>query len=590
MQGLNGLLRYSASGRRQFLRGIVLRTLAQFFAVVPFFVAWLALSDVQWASGEWSHWGWLWAALGVCLVAQLAFSHFGQLDCFLGSYALMGKYRQALAEHLRRLPLGWFARHRIGATSALMTDQVRRVEDIFSHMLPEVVLGLATPLLFAVLLLTVDPLLTLALFATLIPGLLLLWLMTHFLLRGVREQGQRFAVASGLLVEFVSGIKTLRLFNRQGAMLKRLDETFGEIRRASMGMEAWGGGGVLLFRLLAEGGLVVMFITAALMWRDGQLNPATWLLFVLVGYKVINPLIEAAAWFTLLRVMRQSAARLDALMAEPTQAEEGEGVVPENDDIRFDNVSFGYDDRRVVENISFSVPQGSVTALVGPSGSGKSTLLNLLGGFWSPDEGEISLGGVSLEKLGARALYQRLGYVMQDVQLFDGTVLDNVRIGNPQASDEQVMAACREAYCDEFVQLLPEGYHTRLGEGAQRLSGGERQRLSIARMMLKESSIIVLDEATALLDPLSQAQVQLALTRLARGKTVVMIAHRLRTVEFASQILVLDGGRIVEQGTHQQLVEQEGLYNRLWQTQEQDRRFSEGKMAELDVVGGDAHH
>jgi len=220
-----------------------------------------------------------------------------------------------------------------------------------------------------------------------------------------------------------------------------------------------------------------------------------------------------------------------------------------------------------------------VTALVGPSGSGKSTLLNLLGGFWSPDSWEISLGEVPLGKLGARDLYQRLGYVMQDVQLFDGSVLDNVRIGNPQASDEQVMAACREACCDEFVRLLPEGYHTRLGEGAQRLSGGERQRLSIARMMLKESSIIVLDEATALLDPLSQAQVQLALTRLARGKTVVMIAHRLRTVEFASQILVLDGGRIVAQGTHAQLVEQEGLYRQLWQSQEQDRLFSEGKMA-----------
>ncbi|WP_437887063.1 ABC transporter ATP-binding protein [Phytobacter sp. V91] len=590
MSGLNGLLRYSAAGRRQFLRGIVLRTLAQLFAVVPFFIAWLALSDVQWASGAWQHWGALWAALGICLLAQLVFSHFGQLDCFLGSYALMGKYRQALAEHLRRLPLGWFARHRIGSTSALMTDQVRRVEDIFSHMLPEVVLGLATPLLFALLLLFVDPLLTLALFATLLPGLLLLWVTIHFLLRGVREQGQRFALASGLLVEFVSGIRTLRLFNRQEVMLKRLDETFGEIRRASMGIEGWGGGGVLLFRLLAEGGLVVMFITAGLLWRDGQLDPATWLLFVLVGYKVINPLLDAAAWFTLLRVMSQSAARLEALLGEPTQAEEGDGSQPVDDEIRFDHVSFGYDQRRVVEDISFRVPQGSVTALVGTSGSGKSTLLNLLGGFWSPDSGTISLGGVPLEKLGARALYQRLGYVMQEVQLFDGSVLDNVRIGNPQASDEQVMAACREACCDEFVHLLPEGYHTRLGEGGQRLSGGERQRLSIARMMLKASSVILLDEATALLDPLSQAQVQQALTRLARDKTVLMIAHRLRTVEYASQILVLDGGRIVERGTHQQLLEKEGLYHRLWQVQEQDRLFSEGKMAEFDVISSDLHH
>ncbi len=577
MQGLSGLLRYSASGRRQFLRGIVLRTLAQLFAVLPFFIAWLALRELQ-PGEDGQIWGWLWGGLAVCLLAQLLLSHFGQLDCFLGSYALMSKYRQALADHLRRLPLGWFQQHRIGSTSALLTDQVRRVEDIFSHILPEVVLGLATPLLFALLLLAVDPLLTLALFATLIPGVVLLWLMTHFLLRGVREQGQRFAIASGLLVEFVSGIKTLRLFNRQDAMLKRLDETFGDIRRASMGMEMWGGGGVLLFRLLTEGGLVVMFITAALLWQQGTLDPATWLLFVLVGYKVINPLLDAAMWFTLLRVMRQSATKLEELLHQPTQAEEGDGSIPSDNTLRFAHVSFGYDkERRVVDDVTFYVPQGSVTALVGPSGSGKSTLLNLLGGFWSPQAGEITLGGVVLDKLGARALYQRIGYVMQDVQLFDGSVLDNVRIGNPEASDEQVMAACGNACCDEFVRLLPEGYYTQLGEGAQRLSGGERQRLSIARMMLKDPAIIILDEATALLDPLSQAQVQLALTRLARGKTVVMIAHRLRTVEFASQILVLNGGRIVEQGTHEQLLVAQQLYSRLWQAQEQDYAFSERK-------------
>lgn len=577
MQGLSGLLCYSASGRRQFLRGIVLRTLAQLFAVVPFFIAWLTLRELQ-PGADGQIWGWLWGGLAVCLLAQLLLSHFGQLDCFLGSYALMSKYRQVLADHLRRLPLGWFQQHRIGSTSALLTDQVRRVEDIFSHILPEVVLGLATPLLFALLLLAVDPLLTLALFATLIPGVALLWLMTHMLLRGVREQGQRFAIASGLLVEFVSGIKTLRLFNRQDAMLKRLDETFGDIRRASMGMEMWGGGGVLLFRLLTEGGLVVMFITAALLWQQGTLDPATWLLFVLVGYKVINPLLDAAMWFTLLRVMRQSATKLEELLHQPTQAEEGDGSIPSYNSLRFAHVSFGYDkERRVVDDVTFDVPPGSVTALVGPSGSGKSTLLNLLGGFWSPQLGEITLGGVVLDKLGARVLYQRIGYVMQDVQLFDGSVLDNVRIGNPQASDEQVMAACRNACCDEFVRLLPEGYHTQLGEGAQRLSGGERQRLSIARMMLKDPAIIILDEATALLDPLSQAQVQLALTRLARGKTVVMIAHRLRTVEFASQILVLDGGRIVEQGTHEQLLADQRLYSRLWQAQEQDYAFSERK-------------
>lgn len=569
MSMLNQIQGQGKRGVGQIVGGVILRILAQLFAIAPFFIAWLALRTVAFHQGDWPNWSALVFALAVCFIAQLICSHFGQLGCFLGSYEIMMRYREAVADHLRKLPLGYFQRRRLGETSALLTDHMRRVEEIFSHLLPEVIVNLSTPVIFVILLLTINVPLTLALLCTFPVGLLLLWGMSVFMLRAAKRQGERFALASGLLLEFIGGIKTLRQFNRHQGMLATLDRTFGEIKQASMGIEAWGGGGVQLFRLFTELGLVAMFICASQLLLQEALDPFTWLLFVLVAFKVIDPLLDAAAWFTLMNVMRQSSRRLNALMAETAQEEESAQPLPAQNTLSFDRVSFAYDRQPVLKNISFSVPEGTVTALVGASGSGKSTLLHLSGRFWDVQQGAISLGGVDITRLGTAQIYDRIGYVFQDVQLFDGSVIDNVRIGRPDASDEAVMAACRAACCQPFIDLLPQGYHTRLGEGAQRLSGGERQRLSIARMMLKDPAIILLDEATALLDPLTQAEIQLALSRLAVGKTVMMIAHRLRTVEYAEQILVLDHGEIVEQGNHQQLMAKKGGYYRLWQVQEQ---------------------
>lgn len=568
MSMLNQIRSAGGRGFSQIAWGIVLRILAQTCAIAPFFIAWLALRNVTFGGVDWPHWPQLALALGVCFIAQLVCSHFGQLGCFLGSYALMMRYREIVANHLRNIPLGYFQRHRLGETSALLTDHMRRIEEIFSHLLPEVVVGLSAPVIFVAILLTVNVPLTLALLSTLPIGLLGLWVLSRFLLRATRHQGQRFVQASGLLLEFIGGIKTLRLFNRQDKMLKQIDNSFSEIRQASMGIEALGGGGVQLFRLFTELGLVTMFICAGYLALGNGLDPFTWLLFVLVAYKVIDPLLDAAAYFALMSVMRQSMKRLEALTDEPIQAEESDQPLPVGNEITFDSVSFAYEQKSVLKSVSFQVEQGTVTALVGTSGSGKSTILHLLGRFYEPAQGLISLGGTPLSQLGSAQVYERIGYVFQDVQLFDGSVLDNVRIGRPDASDDEVIAACKAACCDSFVQQLPQGYHTPLGEGAQRLSGGERQRLSIARMILKSPAVILLDEATALLDPLTQSEIQLALSRLAVGKTVMMIAHRLRTVEFAEQILVVDDGEIVQRGTHRQLLAEEGIYQQLWLAQE----------------------
>ncbi len=561
---LHEVIAIAARQPRQIYRGIALRVIAQACAIAPFFLAWLALCGLL--QGESGDGIWLWLAMAACLIGQLLFSHWGQLDCFVGAYDLMKHYRIALIGHLYRMPLGFFQQRRLGTLTASLIDDVKCVEEIFTHLIAEVVVGLSVPLLFMLALMCIDWRLSLALLIPLPLGWLLNQNFCHILQQKAERQSARLAKASGQLVEFIGAIVTLRLFDRHEAFLTNLREAFAQIRQASLGIEVWGGGGVQLLRLMIELGLVLLVLMAAWLFDSQRLDQATWLLFVLVAYKIVDSLLDVSAYLTQLRMMSLAATRLNALMALPAQPQ-GSHDAPEDVSLAFDQVSFAYDEEPVLRDVSFSVPAGSITAIVGPSGSGKSTLLHLLGRFYDPQQGRITLGGIDLRELRSEALYQTLGFVFQDVQLFDGSVLDNVRVGCPQASEEAVRQAYRDACCEAFIKQLDEGDHSRLGEGGQRLSGGERQRLSIARMMLMKPRVVLLDEATASIDPNAQRDIQRGLSRLAQGRTVVMIAHRLRTVEHVDQILVLDHGTIVESGNHQQLLALDGLYKRLWDEQ-----------------------
>lgn len=243
-------------------------------------------------------------------------------------------------------------------------------------------------------------------------------------------------------------------------------------------------------------------------------------------------------------------------------ADEGSAPIPQTHDIRFENVSFGYDSRKVIDNVSFDIPEGSTTAIVGPSGSGKTTLCSLMAGFYPVEVGRISIGGTDISQMAQGDLLENFSMVFQNVYLFHDTVLNNIRFGCPDASMEQVKEAAKKACCHEFISRLPDGYNTVIGEGGSTLSGGEKQRISIARAILKDSPIIILDEATASVDPENEHLIQSAFTELARGKTVIVIAHRLATIENADQIIVIDKGKIAERGTHTELMKKDGVYKR----------------------------
>lgn len=555
----------SPACHRRLRLGLALRVAERALAVAPIPLAYAWLAPAL-AGGDGSSLALaIWLAL--LLAGQLAASYLGQLNCFLGSYDLMLGYRERVIGHLGRLPLGALQGRSTGQVAGIVTDDVKRVEDIFTHLAAELVAAASVPALFLVVLAWMDWRLTLALAATLPPAVWAINAASRFFLAHGRQKQELFLDTAGLVVEFVTGLRTLRLFDRTGDWLERLDRRFAEIRSASLGVEAWGGGSIQLYRFCLELGLVSLLLAADGLAAEGSLSATGWLLFVLAAGKLLEPLLDAAAFLTELRGMALGEARVRGLLDQPPLPQ-GEGHLASGAHaVAFRDVGFRYGGEWVLRRLSFTAPAGSVTAIVGASGAGKSTLLHLLARFFDPQEGGIFIGGTDIRDIPADALYAHLGFVFQDVQLFDGTILDNVRIGRPDADDEAVMAACRSAFCEEFVRRLPQGYHTRIGENGQRLSGGERQRLSIARALLKDAPILLLDEATASVDPVAQWEIQRALSRLARGRTVIVVAHRLGTVRHADQILVLDGGAVAERGRHADLLARDGLYAAFWRAQ-----------------------
>jgi len=558
----------TASGRPtgRLWRGLALRVLERICAIAPFFLGYLWLEEIVSGGSSDGSIALLAVYLAVCLAGQLLCSYLGQLHCFLGAYDLMIGYRERVIDHIGRLPLGFSQAQRAGQLAGLVTEDVKRVEDIFTHIAAEMVTAAAVPLAYLAVLAWVDWRLSLGLVVTLPLAVIGLNAASRFFLERGRRKQDLLLETSGLVVEFVTGLRTLRLFNQAGPWLERLDRRFAAIRHASLGVEAWGGGSIQLYRFCLELGLVTLLLTAAWLAWSGDLHPLTWLLFGLVAGKLLEPLLDAAAFLTELRAMALGESRVRTLLDEPL-LQDGTQSLTSAGDVAFDGVSFRYQDQWVLRDLSFHAAKGTMTAIVGPSGAGKSTVLHLLARFFDPQSGAVRFDGIDCQDLESDQLYRNLGIVFQTVQLFDGTILDNVRIGRPDASDDEVAAACRAAYCDGFLSRLPDGLQTRIGENGQCLSGGERQRLSIARALLKDAPILLLDEATASVDPEAQYEIQQALSHLARNRTVIVVAHRLHTIRHADQILVLDQGQLVEQGRHEALLAKGGLYAELWRDQ-----------------------
>lgn len=485
---------------------------------------------------------------------------------FHGAYKAAAIGRSRLAEHLRKLPLGFLNKRDPGDLASMMMGDFTMVEHGISHLVPQMIGALMMPIVALTGLALWDWRMALALFAAL-PIAVALVLLTSGFQRKLGAKHMRAKInAANRLQEYLNGIQTIKAYNLTGERFARLEHAFKELMRHSIRIEGMLGPIVLSAIAFIRAGLTLMVIVGVYLLTGEKLDLMVFVSFLLVGTRIFDPLTAALVNFAEFRYHEQAGERIVKLLQEPVMF--GDQQPPDGHDITFKGVTFGYQHTAVLREVGLQIPAGSFTAIVGPSGSGKSTVLRLITRFYDPDQGQVMLGGEDIRNVEPEALLRKVSMVFQDVYLFQDTIANNIGFGRSRATQLEVEEAARQSGCHDFIMKLPLGYETVVGEGGSTLSGGEKQRISIARAFLKNAPIVLLDEATASLDPENESIIQQAINRLMQGKTVIVIAHRLKTVKSADNILVLDKGQIVEQGRHDELLKQGGLYNRLWTLQQ----------------------
>ncbi|MCP1357853.1 ABC transporter ATP-binding protein [Aneurinibacillus migulanus] len=486
---------------------------------------------------------------------------------FRSAYSAAAEGRARLAEHLRQLPLGHLNKRDPGDLANMMMGDFTMLEHGISHLVPQMFGAIIMPVLALAGLSILDWRMALSLFAA-FPIAVLLVLLTSGIQRKLSARHMRAKMdAANRLQEYLNGIRVIKAYNLTGERFVRLERSFKELMRHSIRIEGLLGPIVLSAIACIRAGLTLMVIVGVHLLLGGTLDLFAFVAFLLVGTRIFDPLTTALVGYAEFRYHEQAGERIVRLLEEPGMP--GDRQPPGGHDIELKQVTFSYRDKVVLEDVSVRIPAGSFTALVGPSGSGKSTILRLIARFYDPDRGTVTMGGEDIRGMDPEALLRKVSMVFQDVYLFQDTIANNIRFGRSDATCEDIEAAARMACCHDFIMKLPNGYDTLVGEGGCTLSGGEKQRISIARAMLKDAPVVLLDEATASLDPENEAEIQKAIDRLVHGRTVIVIAHRLKTVRSADQIVVLNNGQITEQGCHDELLSRNGLYARLWKRQQE---------------------
>ena len=520
------------------------------------------------------------ATFGLLILAFIALSLITHLQQYKATYGLVYRevktMRIGLAERLRKLPLGYFGKRDLADLTETIMGDVNRMEHVWSHVLGYLYGAIISTAIVAVMLLFYNWKLTIACLWGVPVGLGLLFGSRRLAAKSAEDtKAKAIDVADGMQ-ETIENIREIHATNQEEKFLdvlyKKIDAHEKSMLHGELVAGIFVNGASVIMRL----GVATTILTGAKLILAGQIDFMLFFMFLLVITRVYAPFDQSLALIAEIFMSQVSADRLMEIYETET-AEGAETFSPEGHDIVFKDVAFAYDDSEVLHDVNFTAKEGEVTALVGPSGSGKSTCARRAARLWDVTGGSIEVGGVDIKTIDPETLLTDYSMVFQDVVLFDDTVMENIRLGKHGATDEEVLAAAKAANCDEFVSKLPEGYKTEIGENGARLSGGERQRISIARALLKDAPIVLLDEATASLDVENETKVQGALSRLLAGKTVLVIAHRMRTVEAADKIVVLDSGRVAEEGRPEELLAKEnGMFRRMSELQKDSAAWSIG--------------
>lgn len=506
--------------------------------------------------------------MAAMLIGQLWLSVKTMVGSNTMTYALSTRLRIQLGMHLQRLSMGTFKQRDPGDLAAVVLQDVANFELIFGHTIGNMAGAVFATGILSVFLLFTDWRLALVLLAAL-PLCYVMISISNYL---VVKQGKKHVAArndtGARFLEYVQGIRHIKSFGMTGSRFSTLEQALNNFRKASIRSEAIPGPFVLTAGVILELFFLGMLSLALIYLTHGALSVATMITFLIIGYRLYEPIKIVLVDYVLLRYMNISLERVIELLKTPVQ-DAGNRQVPAQFNISFENVTFAYrDHKNVLEAVSFEVPERSMVALVGPSGSGKTTITSLIARFWDTNDGVIRIGGADIRDMAPTDVYALISEVFQDVYLFDDSIYNNIRFGRMNATEAEILEAAEAALVLDFALELPDGIHSTVGEGGNKLSGGQKQRISIARALLKNAPVILLDEATASLDPENELYIQEAIRQLVKGKTVVVVAHKLATIRNADMILVLNNGKIEERGQHDSLLKNNGLYSRLWNTQQ----------------------
>ena len=555
---LKKIYAFSGSRRQLLIRSMIVAFLGAVFSSIQFGSLLLALDMLLSGAPER-----LWLIVGL-----MALSVAGKAVCSYHStnmetetgYFMVAEKRIHIGDRLRYIPMGYFNDNSLGNITAVVTTTLGDVENNAARCLVMVIGGFLNTLALCLALTVADW--RVGLVAIL--GVLCYLLVTELSQRAMAQTGPARQHAQMDLVEavleYIQGMSVVKSYGLEKDKGQAVHQTVDESCRKALALETsavpWAAARQITVRVFSA----AIVLCSLALYAGGAMPLARCLLMLIVSFMIYGELESAGNMSDNLQMLGASMDKANSIDDTPTMDIDGTDIAPEDASVVFENVSFSYAERKILDQVSLTVPAGSTTAVVGPSGGGKTTLCNLIARFWDVQGGQVRVGGHDVRGYRLDSLMKNISMVFQNVYLFNDTIENNIRFGRPDATHEQVVAAARAACCHDFIMALPDGYDTMLGEGGGTLSGGEKQRISIARAMLKNAPIIILDEATASVDPENEAELQAAIDALTHNKTIIMIAHRLKTVQNADQILVLDGGHIVQRGTHEELIRQPGLY------------------------------
>ena len=562
---------------------ILLAVLGEMFGIVPFLMVALLADELYRGTATIQRVLFFCGIAAICQLIKMLLTWRSSLMSHKISFTILKNIREAITDRMAKVPMGIMLETPTGAFKNLIVDNVAKLEDSMAHFMPELPSNIAAPLCSILLIFILDWRMGLASLITIPLGILFFAAM----MRGYGPRMENYMRSANdmnsSLVEYVSGIQVIKAFNRSASSYGKYSKSVNYFHDSTMEWwsQCWFWNAAA--RAVLPSTLLGTLPVGAWLYMEGTLSLPVFLISLVVPLGFVAPLMKVSEAMEQVSMIKGNLEQVTAFLKTPELVRPSEPVSLGERTYQFEDVHFGYKETEVLHGNSFQTRPGTMTAIVGPSGSGKSTIAKLMAGFWDVTSGSVRFGGQDIRQIPFEQLMGEISYVAQDNFLFDKSIRENIRMGNPAATDEEVEVAAKAANCHDFIMQLEQGYDTLAGDAGDRLSGGERQRITIARAMLKPSSVVILDEATAYADPENEALIQQAISKLVAGKTLIVVAHRLNTIRNADQILVVANGNIAGRGTQEELLRECPIYQKMWQDYA-------GTIEEADMKGGVENH